>query len=190
MSSRSRVVLFGALVTALVLAPATAASAHDQLIGSSPGNGERLEVAPTEVLLQFDNDVMDIGAIVLVVDESGRDWVVGDPRISRSDVTIGLDSDMPDAGYQVRWQVVSKDGHPISGVIPFTIGDGEEFVSTGAQTGDGQSASAPQSQAPDEQTAIVRLVIIGAIGAAIAVAVLALILYHGRRTRRDAGTAS
>lgn len=190
MSSRSRLAVLGALVVALVLAPAIAASAHDQLIGSSPANGERLETAPTEVVLHYDDDVLDIGALVLVVDESGRDWVVGDPRISRSDVTVGLDSNMPDAGYQVRWQVVSKDGHPISGVIPFTIGDGEEFSSNADGATSGQSASAPQNQAPDEQSAIGRLVVIGAIGAAIAVAVLALITFLSRRARRAADTDS
>ncbi|MGI6878920.1 copper resistance CopC family protein [Microbacterium sp. gxy059] len=110
---------------ALVLSAAPAA-AHDQLIDSSPAADERLDEAPASVEMMFSGDIMTIGedqlgATVLVVDGSGRDWVEGAPQIDGGAVTVDLADDMPAAEYEVRWQVVSEDGHPIEGVIPFAV---------------------------------------------------------------------
>lgn len=75
MVSASRTfVALTALVCALVLVPAGAVSAHDQLIESSPASGERVATAPSQVVLRYSNDVMTIGAIVMVVDATGQDW--------------------------------------------------------------------------------------------------------------------
>ncbi len=60
-----------------VLATTTPASAHDQLVSSTPGAGEQLASAPTNVSLTFSGELIVLdasmtGALVMVVDESGR----------------------------------------------------------------------------------------------------------------------
>lgn len=160
------------------------ASAHDQLISSSPAPDERLAAAPAEVRLEFTAAVLDVGALVLVVDDAGTDWVAGPPVIDGTVVTVPLLPDLPEAGYQVRWRVVSSDGHPISGFIPFTIGDAAPLeLEVGGELPEERAAQAQNQQ---EQDAIGRTVLIGAGGAAAALAVLALVtaLRHARRTRR------
>ena len=44
------------------------AAAHDDLIGSEPAEGERLETAPESVSLRFTSEVLTIGAAVVVAD--------------------------------------------------------------------------------------------------------------------------
>lgn len=183
-----------ALAAAAVLASAVPASAHDQLVSSTPGDGERLDSAPSTVSMSFSGDLLVLdseltGAVVLVVDESGTDWVTGEVTVDANTVTAQLDPGMPEAGYQVRWQVVSEDGHPISGVIPFTIGDAEP-MSTGTTPTDDEpvdGADAPPStpaadQVADETGGATRVLLVGAGGAAVAA--LAFVLYRILRRPR------
>jgi methionine-rich copper-binding protein CopC len=105
-----------------VLGFASPAAAHDELVASTPSIGEQLASAPSEVSLTFSADVLTIGAAVIIADGAGRDWVADEPVVTDGVVTVGLQSGMPDAGYEIRWRVVSEDGHPISGLVPFTVG--------------------------------------------------------------------
>lgn len=136
----SRISSAAAIVALLVLAPATAASAHDELVSSSPAAGEQLSTAPESITLAFSAEVLTMGAAIMVVDADGTDWVASEPVVDYGEVTATLESGMPDAGYEVRWRVVSSDGHPISGVIPFTVGDAEPLVAESAAPAQSQAA--------------------------------------------------
>lgn len=178
--SRFRVVLTAAAVAVLVVFGAAApASAHDELLASTPPADARLEAAPTEVSLTFSADVMTIGAAVIVVDASGRDWAAGEPTIDRGTVTVPVDEAMPAAGYEIRWRVVSSDGHPISGLIPFAIGDGEPLTRTAAPDAS-TAASDVDSLSTQENQGALRVILIGVGGAAVAVALFALIRFLRR----------
>lgn len=201
---RFRLLAVAATLAAVsVLGAATAASAHDELIDSSPAAGEALALAPTEVTLQFSADVLTVGATVIVIDADGTDWTAADPVLDGATVTVPLQEGMPDAGYELRWRVVSGDGHPIAGVVPFTIGDGEPFASatpepTDTGTGSGATtddehdhadtvSSADQNTAGDDT---MRAVAIGTGGAIAAIAVLVLVLFFRRRAPRvDTGSS-
>lgn len=120
--SRIRTLLAGAaLATAVVLGTALPAAAHDDLVGSTPTAGEMLATPPASVTLSYSADVLTIGALVSVVDASGTDWAAGEPVIEMTDVTTPLKDGMPAGAYEIRWRVVSSDGHPISGLVPFTV---------------------------------------------------------------------
>ncbi len=168
----------GALVAVLtVLAVfAPSAAAHDELISSTPAAGEQLESAPSEITLEFSAALLDLGGastVVFVVDASGTDWAAEQPVIEHNVVRVSLKPSMPDAGYEVRWQVISGDGHPISGIVAFTVGDAAPL--SPAPTA---SASQPQSEAT---TSGPRLVWVALGGAAIAIAAYALVLFISRR---------
>lgn len=173
-----------AVIATLLIA--TPASAHDQLISSSPAADERLASAPESITMTFSGDLLVLdesstGAVVVVMDSSGDDWVSGDVTVDGRTVTAPLAPGMPEAGYQVRWQVVSEDGHPIAGVIPFTVGEAEPLA-TGPDGA--ESSASPDTTEQADQTAepssVVRTLLIGAGGAAAAVLVFALIRFLRR----------
>ena len=206
---RPRLFAMGVLVAAFaVFATSVPASAHDALIGSTPEPGARLTEAPAEVSLRFSDDVLTLGAAVIVADGAGRDWVVGDVRIAGNSVSAALDGPLPEAGYELRWRVVSSDGHPISGLVPFTVGEGAPLVrstadndgesgntgSTGNNTNDdGANNARPdvvvdttepaQGQVSEGFGGIPRVVVLGVGGAVVALAIAALIAFTRRRAR-------
>ncbi|GAA3667669.1 copper resistance CopC family protein [Microbacterium marinilacus] len=194
--SRVRLLAAGMLVAVVaVIATAVPASAHDQLISSSPQAGARLESAPTSIALEFSDELLtlgDAGTTVIVMDGDGRDWAAGKPAVEENLVTLDLSSGMPESGYEIRWQVVSSDGHPIAGVIPFTVGDAEPLAAAVASGGDDAGGSQAQEQSQDQATrehqGVLRAVLIGAGGAAVAAALFALIQFLRRRGARHDDT--
>lgn len=199
---RTRPLVAGTAVAVVaLLATAAPASAHDKLVASDPASDQTLREAPATVSLTYSADVLDMGAAVVVTDGDGTDWVSDAPAIDGATVTAALDADMPDGGYEIRWRVVSSDGHPITGIVPFAVGDGAE---PGAESGsagqaeDDAAASGPEASEPVEaatpnssqnQTAQEdegpwRVVLVGAGGAVVAAALFALV--HLLRRRRDA----
>lgn len=176
-----------------ILATALPASAHDALVHSTPQVDERLAAAPESIVLTFSGELLTLGdsttgAVVIVIDENGRDWAGDDVEVAGNTVTVGVDPGMPDAGYQVRWQVVSEDGHPISGIVPFTIGDAEPMAMQGAGGGEtAADAEAPEDQTTQEPGGAPRALLIGGGGAVIAVAAFAL--YRFLRRPRTAAAA-
>lgn len=175
-----------AVAAVAVFATAVPASAHDQLVSSTPADGEVFATAPTGVSMTFSGELLVLdsdltGAVVLVVDESGTDWVAGPVTVSGKTVTAELDPAMPVAGYQVRWQVVSEDGHPISGVIPFTVGDAapmttETSAEPSQETAEDARSTTASDQIADESSGAIRVLLVGMGGAAIAA--LAFVLYR------------
>ncbi|MGO1850708.1 copper resistance CopC family protein [Microbacterium sp.] len=187
-----------AVAAVAMLATAAPASAHDQLVSSTPSDGEQLAAAPSEISMTFSGELIVLdssmtGAVVLVVDEAGTDWADGDVTVSADTVTADLKPGMPVAGYQVRWQVVSEDGHPISGVIPFTIGDAEPMPIAGMgdsvdASSTGEATSSTSDQITEQSSGAVRVLLIGGCGAAVAVAVF--LLFRFLRRPRAAAAAS
>ncbi|MFI8631649.1 copper resistance protein CopC [Microbacterium sp. NPDC077663] len=161
------------LALAAVLTVAHPAAAHDELVGSSPDAGGDLAEAPAEITLTYSAAIMTEGATVAVFDASGRDWAEGDPVIDTNTLTLPLAAGLPAAGYVVEWRVVSSDGHPISGTVPFTVGGGAPITSD-----DVAGASAPE-----DDGAVVPVV----VGSVIAVVVVAIFVWVVLSRRRSGG---
>lgn len=111
------------LAMLLVLVPVSAiASAHDQLIESSPSDGQELESAPTEATLRFSAEMIEIGAEIALIDAESSESIAL-PEAFTIDYDT-LSQPLPELGagsYAINWRVVSQDGHPISGTIGFTV---------------------------------------------------------------------
>jgi copper transport protein len=100
------------------VAPATA-FAHATLLRTSPPSGTRIASPPSELTLTFDQQVRPIAGGTSVTDATGRSVTSGAAHSSSGDVdtmVIPLRPGLPSGDYTVRWQVVSTDGHLISGV--------------------------------------------------------------------------
>lgn len=200
LSRRSRSVLAAAFgITLLsVLVPLTPAAAHDELLSSSPAPNDLLELAPEEVALTFSDEVLTLGAMVLVIGDDDTDWASGDAVLEGTEVTTRVEAGMPDGAYEVRWRVVSSDGHPIAGVIPFTVGDAPgpaepDDSETGAGADEASAstdASVPADEAIDTADSaatgdVWRTVLVALGGAGAAVLIWLLFLAWRRRRPRD-----
>lgn len=116
------------LALTVVLGTAGTAAGHSQLIDSTPGADESLDTAPSEVELEFNEEVNERGAVLMVVDTDDENLTDGEVVVDSRFVRVPLSEDLPDGAYEVRWRVVSADGHPVNGTIPFTIGETDEAV--------------------------------------------------------------
>jgi methionine-rich copper-binding protein CopC len=116
--------LLVALCAFFIAAP-SAAFAHDELIGSTPDDGEIIETGPSEIDLRFSaNPLEGDGATeVLVIDPSGAEVQQGDPILDRNGVIQELSGADERGTYTVVWRIVSSDGHPISGELTFSVGE-------------------------------------------------------------------
>jgi methionine-rich copper-binding protein CopC len=151
---RRPVPLVTALVTAVVLAltvllaAGTAASAHDELTGTTPAGGTTIDVLPPSLELAFSNVPSGIGAQVQVLDESGEDWADGPVEIVDRTATQTLRVGAPAGEYTVNWRVVSSDSHPIEGTFAFTTQQGSTTVPDSVTT----AGPLDTQEAPDNET--------------------------------------
>jgi copper transport protein len=113
-----RLVLAGALV-ALTL-PA-GAFAHARLTTEKPEFRQRLEAAPAQVRLHFDQGVDALPNSIVVYSAKGR-VVSGTARNGpdQRDVVVPLHG-LARGAYTVRWHAVSSDSHVVSGVYTFGV---------------------------------------------------------------------
>lgn len=127
---RGRVAAVLAATLIGLVALATPAFAHSSLISSSPAADAMLPSPPTGVELVFNEDIRDFQP-KLAITVGDHDPVEIIPTISGTKVTADLAGvDLPSAAgpdpvaWKIGYRVVSADGHPISGLIPFSVGDG------------------------------------------------------------------
>lgn len=102
------------------LGPAAPAAAHDVLVSTDPADGAALAEAPAQVTLTFSADQIDVGTAVRVVDAAGRDHADGAPRVEGPTVVQPLTELAPGA-YEVVWRSVSSDGHTLDGTFGFEV---------------------------------------------------------------------
>lgn len=114
-----------ALLAALTVSIATMspAAAHDRLTGSEPADGETVPAPPEALVLTFSAEVLDISPRVQVTAEGGQVITEGAPTVDGDTATLPLPDDLAPGAYEAAWRVVSSDGHPIEGVVAFTVED-------------------------------------------------------------------
>jgi copper transport protein len=123
---RSHAIVRGLLAIALgcllALLGAQSASAHAQLLSTTPEDGAVLEEAPAEAVLRFNETVQLLdGSIRLFPGDENP--LTLDAHVVDTDVIAPLPDGLGDGRYALSYRVVSADGHPISGAITFTIGE-------------------------------------------------------------------
>ena len=107
-------------VAAAVLVPAGAASAHAELLGTSPASGAVVRHVH-QVVLRFDEPVTVAADSIEVTDPAGRRVDSGRARAAAATARVGVRPDVAGT-YVVAWHVVSADGHPEAGSFTFSLG--------------------------------------------------------------------
>ncbi|TMR92283.1 copper resistance CopC family protein [Nonomuraea basaltis] len=106
------------LAALLVLGTAGPALAHDALKSSSPAKGAEV-AALDEVKLEFTAKVRT--PFVIVRGPGDAQHELGKPEVDGPVVTQAVKGPLPDGKYTIAYRVVSSDGHPIEGEIPFKV---------------------------------------------------------------------
>ena len=133
--------LLGLVVGAvLVVLSGGPASAHTELVSTSPPAGSVLAHPPDELRLRFSEPVTTPARAVRVVGPSGSPVSLGPVRSSGSLVTVDLPAGLAGGSYRVVWRVVAEDSHPVSGTFSFAVGERSAVPA-------GRAATAPRSVA-------------------------------------------
>ncbi|MET8333750.1 copper resistance CopC family protein [Streptosporangium canum] len=140
-----------ALIAALVLGTAFAspALAHDTLKSSDPAKGAKVE-SLTQVKLTFSASVRFPNVVVHTADNVAHQD--GKPAVDGAVVTQRLKDGLPPGDYVIAYRVVSSDGHPIEGEIPFTL-VGPETPSAAPSESVSEPPASPTAPAPAESAA-------------------------------------
>lgn len=118
--------LIAAIVVMLtgMFAGAGTASAHAELLSSSPANQELLATPPTEISLQFTEAVDPIEPAIRLVDAEGDDVEIGavEQSLGTDRMRAALPAELADGTYVIAWQALSADSHRVRGSITFSVG--------------------------------------------------------------------
>jgi methionine-rich copper-binding protein CopC len=131
-----------------VLLPAGPALAHDALKSSNPAKNATVK-SVDEVKLEFTNKVRM--PYVIVRGPGDTQHQTGDPEVDGPWVTQKLNGELPDGSYTIAYRVVSSDGHPIEGEIPFKVKGASPSPSPAEP-----SPAETETAAPEESTSIVQ----------------------------------
>jgi methionine-rich copper-binding protein CopC len=120
-----------ALGVALALGAAAPAWAHDAIVDSTPAEGETLTALPDAFSVTASEPLPDLGGQgvfgLQIRDAAGGYY--GDGCVDIVDATMSTDPALGASGeYTMLWQIVSADGHPVSGEIAFTWEAPADFV--------------------------------------------------------------
>ncbi|MFC4530549.1 copper resistance CopC family protein [Sphaerisporangium dianthi] len=166
---------------------APSALAHDSLKSSSPAKNALVSKLD-QIELEFSASV-SFPAVILH-DAAGRRFESGRPRTDGPKVFQKVAGPLPSGDYVVAWRIVSSDGHPVEGEIPFTVRASGEAAGTRASAAPARPAASAAASAPppvstseDETSAAgVPPWIWAALGLLVVVAAAAVLT--GRRTSR------
>ncbi|MCW2822344.1 MAG: Copper resistance protein CopC [Marmoricola sp.] len=106
----------------------TPASAHAELVRSTPANGARLDTPPPQIRLRFTESVNLIEGGMRLVGPGGATVTTAAPVSAGHTVTWPMPEDLPAGSYVVTWRVISSDGHPVSGAFSFGVGAAADVI--------------------------------------------------------------
>ncbi|WP_193509757.1 copper resistance CopC family protein [Cryobacterium sp. BB736] len=195
---RKNLMAAGAVAAIALLGLAGPASAHNAVISTTPSDDQVLTELPARFEIRTSDDLLPAGAAIMQVTDAdglfyGDGCVVVEGPSASSVPELGAPGD-----YTLDWQVVSADGHTISGTIPFSWAPaapdapisegratapvcGEEPAAAPEQTSDATDTPLPTDNGDDAETVadsgppwgllLGGVLGLGAIGALIAVLV-------------------
>ena len=101
---------------------AAGSEAHSLLLESSPAAGATLSEGPPQISLRFNNRIEKTLSTIRVLDERGAPrpvtMSVGDGAADRLTAAV---SALTPGSWRVEWQVLSTDGHIVSGGFSFRV---------------------------------------------------------------------
>lgn len=171
-----RLLLGMPLLFAALVASAPPASAHAELVSTSPTDTSRLTAPPKVVAITFSEDMLTEGAAIVVKTATGDSVDVGETTVDGATVSAPWPANANGGTYIVSWRAVADDGHPEQGTFVFTI---EGSSPSPTATPSASPTSAPQ---PNDTSSSFLPALLGIGVAAAVVTVIALLVRRGRQT--------
>jgi methionine-rich copper-binding protein CopC len=126
-----------------ILAPISPASAHTDLVGTSPADGSDVLAAQDTISLTFSEPPLVDGAAIVVVDSSGATLESPAPSLEGASLSIPWPTDLATGNVTVQWRATAQDGHVESG----------EFVFNYTAAAEGGMAPSPAASALPAESA-------------------------------------
>jgi methionine-rich copper-binding protein CopC len=110
-----------AVVVFALASVATPVAAHSLLLESAPAANATVDTAPPALRLRFNNRIEKRLSRIRLVDERGqaRDLPVAEE--GAADQLMASVPPVTPGKYRVEWQVLSTDGHVVTGRFSFTV---------------------------------------------------------------------
>ncbi|MEU3458066.1 copper resistance CopC family protein [Micromonospora sp. NPDC006766] len=108
---------------AVLLAPASPAAAHNALRAATPAQDSRLTAPPTQITLEFLQNLSPSFTTIVLTDAGQRKIPTGEPVVAGATGTVTISQPLANGTYTVAYRVVSADGHPVQGSYSFTVAD-------------------------------------------------------------------
>ena len=190
--SRSTARIFALIAAALLgmmtLLGVNSASAHDELVATSPTQGAVLESSPKEFVLSFSGALKQIGTIIKLQSADGEPVETTFVIVGR-DLTVTPVTALPGGEYSLVTRVVSSDGHPIDKKLEFSVKEPQAATSveptpaaTTAPSAEPTAQATPAPVAPEEAKSFMGLPI-GLVWGLVALVVLGSIAMVIAKTR-------
>jgi methionine-rich copper-binding protein CopC len=146
-----RMLAVAAIVTLSLMASPGPASAHSELIATSPIEDALLHKAPAQVRLTFGEDILQDGNLIVVTGPGGTRYSdVSTLQIDGTIASIELNDDQESGAYTVAYRIVSADGHVVEGSYEYRLTlPGSPTASSSESTA---AASPDTSPAASEET--------------------------------------
>jgi methionine-rich copper-binding protein CopC len=144
-----RIGLLAVIVVSVIALFAAPAAAHTELKKSTPAKDSTVQ-APSEVSLVFTERVQL--ARVKVSDAAGKDFQSGTPSVTGATVRQGLSGGLASGRYEVAYRVVSADGHPVEGTVPFKVAGGQSAAAPAASAAPGNQQGGNEQAQPASNT--------------------------------------
>lgn len=152
------------LAVAAVLALATPASAHNSIVSTTPAEGSTITEQPEQLVITTNDNLLDLGEAgqsnqIQVTGPGDEQLYYGTACAAVNGPALVMPLQLGEAGeYTVVWQLVSTDGHPLSGTYTFdwAPADGQELAagSTTPICGTGGASTVePSSEAANDEDA-------------------------------------
>ena len=170
---------------AIAALSASPASAHDELVDSSPEAGSTVNRPPSEVELVFNEGVQEQGSSIVVS--------LGDTTISQND-TFTVDGNtasvqlaekgLAQGTYRVSYRIVSEDGHIVRESFSFDVAGASAATNQPDPSSTPTVGTTPISNEDSDESAgsVVWVLGAGAIGLVLVAALIA-VAARGRRGR-------
>ena len=109
------------LLAAALVGVAASAGAHSLLLESVPAPGATLTAPPRELMLRFNNRIEKSLSRIRLLDDAGAARMLVVAVEGAADRLTATVPALAPGRWRVEWQVLSKDGHVVSGRFEFRL---------------------------------------------------------------------
>jgi len=125
-----------------ILAPISSASAHTDVVSTSPADGSDVNASQETISLTFAEPTLEDGAAIVVMDSTGAILDSPAPVLDGATISIPWPADLMPGKVTVQWRATGQDGHVLSGEFVFNY-------TAAAEGGVAPSASALPAESAD-----------------------------------------